>query len=408
MRLFGAQVGRPKTQAYVRTRGGRSSLATFRGPASIDYETLGVPDAYGSPIVYGCVHKVSSVISQLPRKVRRETDNKKVTAPMWVENPNSFQGGNDFVKCLVASLMLWGEAFIVPKRNVRQTTVEAAVLNPQYVWHQTSGGVVRWSVNGLEYDGELVHLRNDVLPAKVRGVAAVNIMAPLIETNRVAQKFIYNVVEQGGAYQLAVMFPDEVSADAMQDTIDAIVARHAGPDGAYKPLMLSGGATVEVINQSNADSGFIDLSDQTAKQIAQFQFGIDDTMLGFKSDQPQVYQNAPSVHNRFWTFACKHIAGEIEKAMTYLLPRGLRFDFEEWDFLLGGPHDRAKMALEMANVNSTLGAEVFEMDEIRKTLGMVPLPEYRPLGQSGGMIPEPPEAPMLGPVNEMEDDDGEG
>ena len=37
------------------------------------------------------------------------------------------------------------------------------------------------------------------------------------------------------------------------------------------------------INQSNADGAFIDLSDMTAKQIAQFWFGIDDTMLGFKS-----------------------------------------------------------------------------------------------------------------------------
>ena len=383
MRVFGFPVRR---QAYRKAAGRVSSINTFRGPGSVDYETLGTPTAYDAPIVYACVSRISRTISQLPRKVRAEWDNRELKVPDWVENPNSYQGGTDFIKCLVASMLLWGEAFIIPLRTGRAKTVGAAVINPQYVWHYTYGNRIVWSINGREYPGEMIHLRNDALPGKVRGFAAANTMVPLTETNRVAQKFVYNVVEQSGAYQLGISFPEEVDASVIEDVRQHILQRHAGPDNAYEPLVLQGGATITPINQSNADGAFIDLSDMTAKQIAQFWFGIDDTMLGFKSDQPQVYQNAPSVWHRYWTFACRHIAQEIERGLTMMLPRGSRFDFDEAEVLLGGPHDRAKLAKELSAVNKTMGLKIYTEDELRKVTGMYPLPEYEPL--TGGTEPE--------------------
>ena len=401
-RLLGQPVRRTG-QAYVRPSGRLSTLTTFRGRSALDYETLGVPDAYYAPVVYACVSRISRTISQLPRKVRREADNQVMPSPFWVEQPNSYQGGGDFIKALVASLLLWGEAFIIPARNGRGATVAAAVVNPQYVWHQVIGQSVLWSINGIDYGGELIHLRNDALPGKVRGFAAANSMSPLTRTNRVAQEFIYKVVEQGGAYQLAVIFPESVDMDdeIVTDTALQIMARHAGPDGAYKPLVLTGAPVVEQLNQSNADGQFLDLSDQTAKQIATMWFGVDETLLGFKSDQPQVYQNNAAVWFRFWTLACKHIAQEIERGLTLLLPRGQRYDLEEWEVLLGGPHDRAKLALEMMSVNKGMGSKIFLEDELRRVVGMYPLPEYEPMTSSGlsmdddvgGMIGEPDPGP---------------
>lgn len=395
-------------------------LTTFRGPTTWDYETLGTPEAYKTPVVYACVSRISRTISQLPRQVRRVSDNMVLDSPFWMETPNSYQGGSDFIKALCASLLLWGEAFVIPARNDRGITVAAAVANPQYVTHHVQNQRIRWLINGVDYQGEMIHLRNDALPGKVRGFAAANTMVPLTETNRESQEFIYKVVEQGGAYQLAVMFPEGVEADddVVQDTALQIVARHAGAGNAYLPLVLAGGATITPLNQSNADGQFIDLSDMTAKQIAQFWFGIDDTMMGFKSDQPQTYQNAPAIWHRFWAFACKHIAGEIERGLTLLLPRGQRYDLEEWEVLLGGPHDRAKLSKEMAGVNTAMGLKIFTEDELRQVAGMFPLPEYEELKKSGtapppnGIIPPPDtDEPDTGDEDDTEtetedDDDG--
>ena len=396
MKLFGAPL-RPKTssQAYLRRRGQPASLTTFRGRSSYDYETLGTPDAFNAPVVYACLSRISRTISQLPRNVRRISDNQVMPVPFWIENPNSYQGGTDFIKSLVASMLLWGEAFIIPYRTGRGMTTSVAVVNPQYVSHYVQSQAIRWYINGTAYDGEMVHLRNDALPGKVRGFAAANTMTTLTQTNNEAQKFILNVVEQGGAYQLGITFPEDVDDDVLEDTALQVVARHAGAGNAYLPLVLSGGAQIIPINQSNADGAFIDLSDMTAKQIAQFWFGIDDTMLGFKSDQPQVYQNAPAIWHRFWSFACKHIAGEIERGLTLLLPRNQRYDLEEWDVLLGGPHDRAKLSKEMAAVNATMKSKIFTEDELRQVVGMYPLPEYDSLTDSTAMpVEEEVEATM--------------
>ena len=247
---------------------------------------MGTPGAYEAPVVYACVSKISHTLSTLPRKVRRVANNEEATAPFWVEQPNSYMGGADFIKAVTASLLLWGEAFVLPARNPRGETVSVAVANPQYVSHYVSGEAVVWYINGVRFMGEIIHLRNDALPARLRGVPIYNVMRPLTETNRVAQQYIYKVVEQAGAYQLAVLYPEDVDAgdDVVEDTMLQVMSRHAGPDGAYLPLVLAGGAQVVPINQSNADGQFVDLSDQTAKNIAQFYFHIDDTIMGFKSN----------------------------------------------------------------------------------------------------------------------------
>ena len=238
-------------------------------------------------------------------------------------------------------------------------------------------------------------------------------MRNLTDTNAVAQDFIYKVVEQGGAYQLAILFPEDIDDETIDDTVKQVLARHSGPNNAYKPLLLSGGAQVVPINQSNADSQFLDLTDQTAKQIATMWFGLDETLLGLKSDQPQVYQNNAAVWYRFWMLACKHIAGEIERGLTLLLPRGQRYDLEEWEVLMGGPHDRAKLAREMAAVNKQMGVKVFIEDELRRVTGMYPLPEYEPMTSSApavtaddeddAMIEEPDAGPAADFGEETED-----
>ena len=389
MRLFGFEIG----QAYRRPPGKPSSISTFRGPTSLDYELLGEPEAFGAPIVYDCVSRISNTLASLPRKVRRESTNAEVRSPFWVENPNSYQGGNDFIKAIVTSLLLWGEAFVIPARGPRGDTVAAAVLNPQYVWHHVQGQAVIWSINGENYMGEMIHMRNATLPGRVRGYSAAATMELLTRTNRMAQKFIFKVLEQGGAYQLAVELPEGMDAtdSPAQNLLMSIIARHSGPDGAYLPLVLPGGVKVTPINQSNADGKILDLSDQTAKELAARWFHLDDSLMGFKSNQPQIYQNQPGVWYRYWMFACKHLHGEIEQGLSRLLPPGQRYSLEEWDTLLGGPHDRAKLALEMAKVNQAMGVKVYIEDELRAVTGMYPLDEYEEMGAGEAPEPEPPD-----------------
>ena len=399
-------------QAYRRPTGGASSLRSFRGPTRWDYETLTSDEAYSSvPVVYACVNRISNQLALLPRKLRNGNGDEVFAS--WVERPNSLQGGSDTIKALAASLLLEGEAFVVPVRQPGTFRTQSyAVINPRYVTHYVRGGGVQWYVNGQEFAGEMLHFRYNSLPGRIRGVSPLNAVRPLINTSAVAQQYIYKLVEQGGAYQILLSFQDDVDEAFVEDAAAQVIAKHSGPGNAWLPLVLGGNPRVEVLNQSNADSSFLDLSRMTAKDIASFGFNMDSSMFDLPTDQPQTYRNEPGLWWRFWQMALKPLADEIERGMSLLAPRGVSYDLDQYEMLLGGPHDRAKMAKELSAVNQAMGVKVFPEDELRILTGMRPLEEYEPMSVSlpsappGGSLPAPAED-ADGEDEDNEDDDGE-
>ena len=104
---------------------------------------------------------------------------------------------------------------------------------------------------------------------------------------------------------------------------------------------------------------------------------------------------------RYWTFACAHLHAEIQRAYTLMLPRALYMDVDASEMLVGGPHDRAKMAMELAEVNKKMGLIIYTPDELRQLTGKYPLAEYEPMATTG---PEPPPPEGEGDDTDMEDD----
>ena len=378
MRLLGFNL----SQAYQRRRGGR--LTTFRGMSAFDYDTHTEPQGLQIPVVLACLNRISNTIAYLPRQVRDARTNQVVASPpLWVESPNSYQGGSDYIKSLVASLLLWGEAFIVPFKSGRGETQAAAVVNPQYVFHYVQGDRVVWLVNGQPFEGEMLHLRNTVLPARIRGYAAEATMRGMTKTGVWAQRAMFVIAERGGLFQLAIESPEDMDDDTMDQMSDRFMARHSGPENAMDPVFLVGGAKATVIDNVNGDTSVLNLSDMNDKQIANYWFNIDDSIMGFKSNQPQIYQNQPGVWYKYYHFACRHLVKEIERANSLLLGRNLSYDLDQSEILLGGPHDRGRMAESMAKVNQTMGVKVFTEDELREITGKYPLEVYEKMGASG-------------------------
>ena len=403
MNWLGFRRGGKAEQAY-RTRGGggMAGLRGWQGPSSFGYENLGGEEAYfSSPVVYACVQRISNQLASMPRSIRSTAGRERT--PPWVEEPNGFMGGNDLIRAITASLLLAGEAFVVPFRGGKNMVRAVAVVNPEYVHHWVRADGVQWFLNGEEYRGEMIHMRHSTLPARIRGVSGLDVLKPLTKTSASAQEYVFQAVERGGAYQMAYTFPDEVTDDYLEETLGRLIAAHSGPKNAYRPLLLGGNAKVVPVTQSNADSGFLDLSRMTDKEIAAYGFNLDPTMLALPTDEPQTYRNEPGTRDRFWQLALKPVANEIQRGLSLLAERGWNYVLDPSEMLLGGPHDRGKVVLEMAQTNKTMGVKVFTEDELRKTAGLYPLEEYEPLTTTTA----PPEGGLFGEDETMMSDEPE-
>ena len=398
MNLFGH---RRAKQAYKQPTNSVFGIQGFSGPSTLNYELLGGPDAYfQSPIVYACVNRISNQLAALPRSVRDAKNNDRT--PIWVEEPNAFMGGNDLIRALAASLLLSGEAFVVPFRGgPMNKVIDLAVVNPQYVWHHVTGNGVRWTINGTPFEGEMVHMKYNSLPGRIRATSGLDVLRPLTKTSAAAQEYVFQAVEKGGAYQLAYTFPPETTLEFIKSVAAMLVAQHSGRGNAYKPLLIGGGAKVDVINQSNADSGFLDLSRMTDREIAQYGFNMDESMFGLPSESSMTYRNEPGIWYRFWQLALSPIASEICAGLSLLTPRGHQFCLDKHQLILGGPHDRANIVAQMANTNASMKMIVFEPNEMREIVGLPEKETFEKMAQ-----PAPP--PMGANIEDSDAEESDG
>ena len=158
---------------------------------------------------------------------------------------------------------------------------------------------------------------------------------------------------------------------------------------------------MDVISQSNADAGFLDLSRMTDREIAQYGFNIDESMMGLPTDSPMTYRNEPGIWYRFWQLALRPIANEICAGLSALTPRGHKFIFDAHEMLLGGPHDRANVVAQIAQVSSIYKKEVVTPNELRDILGLPEMETFEPIKATANPI-------MNGIMNgDSDDEDGD-
>lgn len=112
---------------------------------------VGVDNTLQLSAAWACVRLVSETVATLPLNLYRKTGDSRVVAAdhplhrLLHGRPNADQTSVEFWQCYMASLMLWGNAYVEVSRNAVGDVVALTFLQPQLVsLVKTAAGSTEW------------------------------------------------------------------------------------------------------------------------------------------------------------------------------------------------------------------------------------------------------------------------
>ena len=178
---------------------------------------------------------------------------------------NADQTLQDLIQTINMSLDLWGEAFIYPRRTNGGDVLELWPLDPDRVteidriedgdgmlglrfrvdgWKQGDG----WIENRPGKPVELIHIKLNTLPGRIRGLSPIAMQAELIGMSLSAQEHAARFLGEGVHMSGTIETPAELDPDEARELWDGFQLSHAGPKKAGRVGVLTAGATFKTIS----------------------------------------------------------------------------------------------------------------------------------------------------------------
>jgi len=254
-------------------RGGGVSRGDTAG-MEVTHET-----ALGLDAVFACIRLISATIATLPVNVLQVYPTGAWTRPKpkWMLRFNPETTWREGIQQIMASLLLDGNAFIVPIWNKRTGQIEQLwVLDPRYV-------VVRrnlpfmdliYSVAGNEYGpDQILHIKALTQPGHLRGLSPIEMARTTLGTNIAAEKSASKLFENGLLSQVVITSDKPVSDQVAREMSDRLAETHAGAPNFWKPVVFGGGATVAPLNLTPEQSQFLESRAYGVESVSRW-FGV--------------------------------------------------------------------------------------------------------------------------------------
>jgi HK97 family phage portal protein len=260
-----------------------TSLLTGDG---VDAPAVSQQRALQMSAVWACIRIVSSSIARMPLVVyrrngagrERATDHPLYELLRMRHNPDTSAYSNMYA--LVANCLLGGNGYLeVVRTRDRQRVVELWMVEHSRVplsrqASETLSYLIRKSDGTRdEIDGsDIVHIRNMTVDG-VTGLSTISharrsITAGL-SADELSARFLRNGMRVGGV----LMTPNHLSAAAMQNLRTSMESLHAGPENAYKTMILEQGMTYAAMGMSMEDAQFVESAYFRVEEICRW-YGV--------------------------------------------------------------------------------------------------------------------------------------
>lgn len=317
-------------------------------------------------VVHGCVQLIADSIATLPIDVyRRNPDGTKTELPVprWLDEPSPGVDRVDFLSRILCSLLLDGNAYLVPTRNANGVVVECFVLDPQNVdVHRRPDGGVYFSANGApitEFD--VHHIRGLSLPGALKGVNPIEMARQMLSMGLAANDSAAKFFTQGAVMPGVIEAPGQMTREQMRDLRDAWVSAHGGVARSHLPGVLTNGATWKAVSITAEQAQFLETRRYTDAQIAGQLFRIDPPMLGIPVEGTSLtYTNVESRGIHFARHTLMPWVVRVERALGRLLPAP-QFAKIKLDGLM-----RADLSTRYASYQTGLASGFLTVDEVRE------------------------------------------
>lgn len=376
-------------------------------------ETAGSPDlSMKIAAVFRAVQIISDTIARIPLLYKRWDAARGYFKPeissclYWLsyQRPNEDMTAFVFFKTLVTHILLFGNGYIIPRRNDMGEILELCLVNPLSVMYDRHNRLytvcdVDAGITGTFLRGDIIHVKGPSMDGGYTGVSVITFAANTLSIAATADRETRDRFATGGKYK-AVYHQESDGAmgfsmgqynDAeMEDKATDIEAKL---NGGRSIIALLGAGKLSPLSMTSADMQFLESRKFTVTEIARF-FGIPRAKI--MDDSSMNYKSAELVNADFYGDALAPIMTQIEQEFAAkLVPLSVRgkytFSFDLSKLYASDPMTRVNYeAKELANGTKTVNelrrasgvAPVEGGDEVRITANVVPLSQAK--GQESG------------------------
>lgn len=278
--------------------------------------------------VYGCVTRIADVMATMPvdHYTRRGGVQELVSQPApWLDSPNPEFDWPALMTQVVWSLLIDGNAFLVPIRTAAGRVSEVWALNPASVWLQrrAAGRPVEVLVDGAPFRGELLHIPAYLRPGDIRGINPIDNARVAIGLGMSAQEYGAGFFNNSGIPSLVLKFKGNLNETQLKAVKDSWRRSHGGPTKAGGVGLLEGGGEIQQLSIAPEQAQFLESRRFSAAEIAANLFHVPPDMVGVAIEGSSItYQNMETRWTEFVRSACQPWMTRIERAMSrQFLPR---------------------------------------------------------------------------------------
>ena len=321
--------------------------------------------AMGLLSVYGCVQLIADSIATLPVDVLDGRNPQPL--PVWLDQ-DAEMGRVDLFTSILTSLLLEGNAFLVPTRDARGRVVRIDPLAPNrvHVESESSGARPMFEIDGRVFPGEMLMIRGLMLPGHLRGLSPVEFARQSIALGLGAQEQARRFYQQGAITPGVIHAKSDLSAEQMREIRDQWLASHGGSSRSHLPVVLSGETTYQAIAVTPEQAQFLESRQFSDAQIAGQLFLVDPSMLGISTGGSTLtYQNLEQRGHHLVRHSLLRWIVRVENGLSQLLPGGQHLKFNVNGLMRGDLTSRYNSYKTAAEINTLLGAPLLSVQEMR-------------------------------------------
>jgi HK97 family phage portal protein len=282
--------------------------------------------------VYGCVRRIADAISTMPLDVYRTVgDNKiEVAKPAWLVQPTVNLDFTAWCTQVLSSLLLHGNAYVIVNRNAGGSIVELVPIDPEKVLVTRDRGRIVYVVNGLRFDGEILHMKGLMLAESDTGLSPVECARQSIGLGLATVKYGAQYFEGDGNMPGVIEMPGQASPETLR-AIAEQWRRRRREGGRGLPGVLQEGATWKPTGVTNEQAQFLATRRFTAAEIAGQMFMMDPSELGIGVEGTSLtYARLYERNTRFVDTTLMPWIVRLERALSALLsaPRYVKFNVD--------------------------------------------------------------------------------
>lgn len=318
--------------------------------------------------VFRGIQVLQTAITGLPLHEVRNGLNLEATSSI-IEQPDVNRSRRDFFADLVASMALDGNAFI---RLVRfdGNTVSCEVLPPNLVTVSDDGKdpaspKLRYSYLGRDYSAEeVIHCKFLNVPGRLRGLGPISAAREEVEGAKMARDYKAHFYTDSSNVKGYLKTDQKITPESADQAKQAW--NKSGKAGDIK--VVGSDLTYVPLAMKPADLQFLETQKFDTTQIARL-LGIPASiMLAAVDGSNLTYSNIEQSWIEFADYTLAAYTGEIEEALTSLLPRGRSVKFD-WD-----SSRRADMSDRFNAYKTAIDSQWMTINDVRKREGYEPLP----------------------------------